>query len=259
MKMFLKRTRELLVAVFTLVSLGVVLPAHADLSIPTGSSFNLAGGSVDLGCTDVIVGGTLDLAGGRLSNVRSFTIQSGGAVSMGTAGSIALAGNWSNAGTFNPGTGTVLFVDAPACASTSTISGNTSFYSLSLVSGLGKLYKFASGSTQRVLNALTLTGISGQPLRIESTTAGVPANIEMIGATQVTGFLAVRDMTATGQVIALGLANLAPGAITPRWFEIPVVPTLSTAMLVVMMLALIGLTTQFRRRRARKVSQGITR
>lgn len=242
-----------------LATLVVGLPAHADLSIPAGGSFNVAGGSLDLGCTDVMVGGTLDLAGGRLSNVRSVTIQAGGIVNMGTAGSIALAGNWSNAGTFIPGTGTVLFVDAPACVSTSTISGNTSFYSLSLVSILGKLYKFTSGSTQAVLNQLTLTGISGLPLRIESTTAGVLANIEMIGATQVTAFLAVRDMSATGQVIALGLTNLAPGAITPRWFEIPVVPTLSTAMLVLMMLALIGLTAQFRRRRAHKVSQGMTR
>ena len=259
MKLFFKRTRELLVAIVTLASMGVVLPAHADLSIPTGGSFNLAGGSVDLGCSDIIVGGTLDLAGGRLTNVRNVSIQSGGTITLGAAGAVSLSGNWSNAGTFNPGTGTVLFVDAPACASTSTISGNTSFYSLSLVSTLGKLYKFASGSTQRVLNALTLTGISGQPLRIESTTPGVPANIDMIGATQVTAFLAVRDMTASGQVIALGLTNLAPGAITPRWFEIPVVPTLSTAMLVLMMLALIGLTAQFRRRRARKVSQGITR
>jgi hypothetical protein len=259
MKQFLKRTRELLVAIVTLASLGVVLPAHADLSIPAGGSFNLAGGSVDLGCSDVIVGGTLDLAGGHLTNVRNVSIQSGGTITLGTAGAVSLAGNWSNAGSFDPGTGTVSFVDAPVCAPTSTVSGNTNFYSLSLVSSLGKLYKFTSGSTQRVLNALTLTGISGQPLRIESTTPGVLATIEMIGATQVTAFLAVRDMGATGQVIALGLTNLAPGTITPRWFEIPVVPTLSTAMLVLMMLALIGLTAQFRRRRAHKVSQGMTR
>ena len=40
----------LLVAVFA----GLTALAHADLVVPSGGSYDLSGGSTDLGCTDVI-------------------------------------------------------------------------------------------------------------------------------------------------------------------------------------------------------------
>jgi hypothetical protein len=64
-------------------------------------------------------------------------------------------------------------------------------------------------------------------------------------------FLAVRDMSATGEWVALGLTNLINGA-TIRWFGAPVIPTTSTLTLVAMMLALMGLTAHLRRRGARR-------
>lgn len=219
---------------------------------------NLAGGSVDLACTDVIVGGSLDLGGGRLDNVHSVTIQSGGSIALGAAGTITLAGDWSNAGTVNAGTGTVFFVDAPACATTSTISGNSDFYQLSIVSTLGKLYRFAAGSSQRVLHQLTMTGTAASPLRIESTVAGQYADINLVIPAQTMAFLAVRDMSASGQWVALGLTNFGNGP-TVSWFGAPVIPATSVATLVAMMLALIGLTAHFRRRSARKEIQRTTR
>lgn len=228
------------------------LPSHADLLVPAGGTMSLSGGVVNLVCTDVVVGGTLDLGGGRLDNVRSVTIQAGGSIALGTAGTITLAGDWSNnGGSLNPGAGTVYFVDAPACATSSTISGNSNFYQLSIVSTLGKLYRFAAGSSQNVQHQLTMTGTAASPLRIESTVAGQYANINLVVPVQTMAFLAVRDMSATGEWVALGLTNLINGA-TIRWFGAPVIPTTSTLTLVAMMLALMGLTAHLRRRGARR-------
>ena len=226
--------------------------SHADVLVPVGGTMSLSGGVVDLSCTDVVVGGTLDLGGGRLDNVRSVTIQAGGSIALGTAGTITLAGNWSNGGgSLNPGTGTVYFVDAPACATSSTISGNSDFYQLSIVSTLGKLYRFAAGSSQNVQHQLTMTGTAASPLRIESTVAGQYANINLVVPVQNMAFLAVRDMSATGEWVALGLTNLINGA-TIRWFGAPVIPTTSPITLIAMMLALMGLTAHVRRRSVRK-------
>lgn len=45
-----------------------------------------------MGCTDVVADGTLDLAGGTLTNVRNVLIGAGGQVNLGN-GTISLAGN----------------------------------------------------------------------------------------------------------------------------------------------------------------------
>ena len=211
--------------------------AEADYVVPAGGTTFLNGGSLDLGCTDVIVGGVLDLGGGTLSNVRNVSIQGGGTISAGS-GSITLAGDWSNQGLFNAGTGTVSFVDAPGCATSSTISGNSTFNRLSIVSTTGKLYRFAAGSSQRVQGQLTLTGTGSNPLRIESTVAGSSADINLIG-TQVMANLAVRDMTASGEWLALGLTNQASGGAVVRWFGYPIIPVNSTLMLLLSALALL--------------------
>jgi len=215
--------------------------ALADLVIPAGGSTSLGGGAFDLGCTDVIVSGTLDLAGGTLSNVRNVVINTGGVVTAG-AGRITLAGNWTNAGSFNAGTGTVSFADAPGCAATSTITGNSTFFRLSVVSATGKLYRFASGSQQRVVDYLTMLGTPANPLRVETTTAGATADIDLSG-NQSMGYLAVRDMTASGQWLALGQVNYADGA-TVRWFGYPVVPVNSLPLLLGSALALLLIGTR---------------
>lgn len=231
-----------------LAAFAFIAPARADLNVGVGGSFDLAGSTLNLGCTDVIVGGTLSLSGGSLSNVRNVVIQPGGALSLGS-GSITLAGDWTNnAGSgFNAGTGSVNFIDDAACAATSTISGNSNFYRLSIVSGSGKLYRFASGSTQSVVQQLTLIG-NGQPLRIESTVAGSFASINLSG-TQSMANLAVRDMSAGNQWLALGLTNQASGGNTVSWFGFPIVPALSNSVLAALALSLAALALLQRRRR----------
>ncbi|MBN8556832.1 MAG: IPTL-CTERM sorting domain-containing protein [Proteobacteria bacterium] len=236
------------------VSLLVAATAHADYVVPAGATVGLGGGSIDLGCTDVIVDGTLDLQGGTLTNVRHVQIGAGGNLLLG-GGSASLAGNWSNTGAFNAGTGAVNIIDDVACAPGSLVSGNTTFYALNISSNTGKLVQFVAGSTQTVQSSLTLTGTAANPLRIESTTPGlVSANIDLTtGGTQNLANLAVRGMGASGQWLAPGQTNQGAGPVN-RWFGTPggvaAIPTMSPWTLTGMALALGALAA--RQRRIRK-------
>jgi hypothetical protein len=224
---------------------------HADLIVPTASTVSLGGGSMDLACTDVVISGTLDLQGGSLANVRNVSINAGGALVAGS-GSITLAGNWTNAGSFTAGTGSVNFIDAPTCAVSSTLTGNTTFATLTFISSTGKPYRFAAGSTQTITTQLTATGTQALPLPLQSATPGQPAFINLLGQ-QTMSELAVTDLTATGIRLAPQLTNrnLSPTAGAIGWFaEAPqIVPTLSQSLIIALgaLLLSLGLRTQQRR------------
>ena len=227
-------------------------PVAADISIPAGGSIALNGAAVDLGCTDVVVSGTFSLDTGSLINVRNVSILPGGVVNAGSS-QITLAGDWSNTGSFNAGTSRVNFVDTPACATSSTISGNTQFYMLSLTSTIGKVYRFAVGSTQQILYQLTITGVPGTPIQLRSTVAGQTANINL-SAFQIMHDIAVNDLVATGVWLAPYLVNQAPGGSALRWFGEPDyarIPTLGTTSLFALILLIFGFAY-----RARRVNAG---
>lgn len=203
-------------SVFLFMGMAALNAAHADISVPAGGSLALGGGSTDLGCSDVSVAGTLLLQNGSLNNVRHLTIAAGGSVVAGS-GVITLSGNWSNAGSFNAGTGAVNFVDAPACATGSTISGSTTFATFSVVSSSGKLYRFAAGSTQNILTFFTASGTAALPLRIESTAPLQTANINLTGQ-QLMNDLAVTYVRAIGVPHAPALSNRNPSGVAIGWF-----------------------------------------
>jgi hypothetical protein len=230
-----------LTATLTL-GLAVVTPVFADITVPTGGTMALNGATVDLGCSDVTVAGSLSLGGGTLANVRNLAILSGGALSTG-AGQITLSGNWTNAGSFSADTGQVNFVDVPACAASSTLAGSTSFFDLSMISTVGKLYLFEVGSTQRVARSLTMTGTLANPTRINSTVPGQLAFINLQGGQNLSG-LAVRDMGATGVWLAAHQSNLDANAVVSRWFGAgEVIPTLGHAGLLALILLVLGFAT----------------
>jgi hypothetical protein len=199
--------------------------AFGDIIVPAGGSFSLAGGAMDLGCTDVIVAGNLQIGSALVTNVRNVTIQAGtppdGTLD-GGSGSITLAGNWSNSGTFIPGTSSVFFVDNPGCATSSTLSGDTTFYNLSLVSSLGEVYTLTPGDTQTILNALTIQGTLANPIQITSGVPGSPGFIDLApGGTQNVSHVGVSDNWATVQALAPVLTNEGGTGNSRGWFGIP--------------------------------------
>lgn len=223
---------------------------HADIVVPTGATVNASASAIDLGCTDLIVGGSFNLGTGSLTNVRDVLIQAGGTVSA-TTGTISLARNWSNQGSFVAGTGTVAFVDNPGCATASAISGSTTFNNLTLTSISGRTITFAPGATQSVLNTLTVTGTASLPIQLVSGSTA-PAFINLSGPGQVIGNVGVNNVAATGQWLAIGQTNRNPSGIAQNWFgDGPIIPTLSEFALL-LLAGLVALFAIFSGARSRR-------
>jgi hypothetical protein len=197
--------------------------ARADLIVPPNSQTTLNSGAADLSCTDVVVGGTLNVNTGALKNVRNFTIQPGGVVNAGS-GVIEVGGNWSNSGNFVAGSSTVNFRDFCG-AGPATISGNTTFFAVTFVSAIGRTYIFAVGSTQTITSLLQITGTQANPIQFRSSAPGQVAFIDLLnGGTQQIQHVGVTDVWATGQWLAPLEHNEGGGGNARRWFGNPVPP-----------------------------------
>jgi hypothetical protein len=222
--------------------------AAADLIVPSGAIVSLGGGTLDLGCTDLVVAGTFQIGSGQVLNARNITIQSGGVVG-GGSGTIELGGNWSNFGGFFSGTGTVRFLDLCALA-ISTISGSSSFANARFVTSTGKNYVFAVGSVQTITGVLEITGTTPQPIQFFSSVPGSVASINLTqNGTQQIVHVGVTDVWATGQPLAPTLQNEGGGGNAAGWFgastllpKVAGIPALSNLMLAVLaaLLALVA-------------------
>lgn len=211
--------------------------AAADYSVPANAVISLNGGTLDLGCTDLIVAGTLQLGSGQVVNARNVTLQAGGVLD-GGSGTLQLGGDWSNSGSFLPGTGTVRFLDLCAIAS-ATISGSSTFANARFVTSIGKNYVFAVGSTQTITGLLEITGTASHPIQFRSSVPGQVAfiNLAAAGVQQIV-HVGVTDVWATGQFLAPGQHNEGGGGNAKRWFgsltpptgEVIPVPALSKLM-----------------------------
>jgi hypothetical protein len=238
----------------------VAAPAHADLTVPAGGLITLGPGIVDLACTDAVIAGTLHINGGALKNVRNVSIQPGGVLNGGT-GLIEVAGNWSNAGSFAAGTGSVNFRELCA-AGAATISGDTIFNRASFVTASGRNYVFAAGSTQTVKSLLEISGTVANPIQFRSSAPGQTAFINLLsGGTQLIQHVGVTDVWATGQWLAPFLNNEGGGGNANRWFGTPsgpgtgsaggrAIPTLDTAALAALAAMLAAVGAWFARKRA---------
>ena len=236
--------------------------AQADLTVPAGSVTSLGSGTVDLACTDLVVAGTLQLNAGSLRNVRNVSIQAGGILN-GGSGLVEVGGNWTDAGSFVPGTSTVNFRElcSPGAA---TIAGNTTFHRASFVTATGRNYVFAVGSTQTVTSVLEIAGTVSNPIQFRSSAAGQVAFINlMIGGTQLIQHVGVTDVWATGQWLAPFQTNEGGGGNANRWFGTPsgggggggggaasAIPTLGSAALAALAALLAAAGSWFARRRA---------
>lgn len=246
------------VAIFIGVLLASV--AQASITIPAGGSLSLTSGAMDMGCTDITVAGNMQVGSAPVTGVRNVTIQAGtspdGTLD-GGSGSITLAGNWSNSGTFIPGTSSVFFVDDSGCATSSTLSGNTTFNNLSLVSNIGKVYTISPDATQAVLQALTIRGTLSSPIQITSGNPGNPGYINLaLAGTQNISHVGVSDNWATGQHLAPLLNNEGGTGNSHRWFgnqmnsNVPI-PALGAGGIGLLALLLAGLGMLFESGRRR--------
>lgn len=214
----------------------------ATLNVGVGSTFDAGTGTLAMNCGDVSVAGNLRGGSALFEDSRDFTIQPGGLVN-GQSATFEIMGDWTNGGLFTPDTSTVNFLDG--CLRTSaTISGDTTFYEMNLVTTSGKTYFFEAGSAQIVLNFLRVIGAPGNLLTIRSTSAGVAALIDLVGD-QLVNYVDVQDNHAIGEIIGPAppdVFNSIKGTNSNGWFVRIVIPTLSVWGMLVFVLLMLGVT-----------------
>lgn len=226
---------------------------NADVNVPAGSTFALAGGDLDLACTDLTVAGTLSLGAGRVLNARHVNIAPGGLL-QGDSGSITLAGDWLNAGSFQAGTSRVTITDVAGCTTSSTVTGNSTFYVLAMSSNAGRVINFAPGSVQSVTRQILIAGALGSPIILQSSSASNLASINLSGFQDISN-VGVRNVSATGEWLAAGLINALGSGLAPRWFGSgPVIPTMPPIAMFAMMLLFVWVARRQLRNGLRKDS-----
>jgi hypothetical protein len=135
-----------------------------------------------MACTNVSVQGTLNVGSTDLSQVASIDILSGGQVLAGSS-IISLGRNWSNNGTFIPGSSTVLVNDA--CSSgASEISGNTTFNNLTISSTTGRSFILSDGAVITISGILRIEGTQANPITL-ATRTGESAKIQLMPGAQI--------------------------------------------------------------------------
>ncbi len=137
--------------------------------------------------------GTLNVASNPIDINGSFTNSAGTVLANGF--SMNVGGNWTNAGTFTPGTNTVTFDGTGQ-----TITGDTTFYNFYKVTGSDTM-TFAASSEQTITNSLTLQG-TGSGTRLVLNSSSPPTRFKVnlqAGAAQSMNFLVVNNSDATGQ------------------------------------------------------------
>lgn len=222
-------------------------PLLAQMDIGAGSTLDLGTGTLDLGCVDLGIAGTMHLSQGGISGIRSVSIQSAGQLGA-DAGSLAWSGDWTDGGQFVAGSSTASSVDG--CGTTSsTFHAGESFYGLSLQSAQGRDVRFATGLTTNVAASFTASGVAGQPLRIRSTIPGGAAILTLApGATQSVFAVDVADSHASPPIAPGPASNYSSikESDSDGWFEsaaVAAIPALSTTGLILIAagLALVAL------------------
>ncbi len=191
------------IAILLSILLTPALSCAAGVNVQAGAGITFSGGSINLGCTDLLVSGDFNLGNGAVTQAADISI-SGGMLDAGS-GQISLAGDWSNSGAFIASSSQVNIVDG-CSKSTSIVSGDNVYHSFSVNSSSGKELQIEAGSQQTFLGSLGLQGAEGMLLLIRSTAPGSYALFNLkSSATQVVSYVDVRDNNAlAGTLIAPG-------------------------------------------------------
>lgn len=241
-------------ACIAILCLTLTPPAQAQLTVGTGGSVDLGGGSANLGCTDLVVNGAMHIGNATLASVRN--VDFAGTLD-GGSGSLLFSGDWNPGGNFLAGTGTVTNQDG-CSISTSRIGGNGNFYTFIAIATTPRRLVFASGTTQTIVHELGLVGHAGALLTLRSDTQGQFASLALAnGAAQNIGYVDVADNKAIGQPLAPGTPaqyNSIDSGNTQGWFSkfvdpvAKVVPTPTLSIWGLLILAALSVGIGLRRR-----------
>ncbi len=158
-----------------------------------------------------VVTSTLAMASTYSASVTNDVRINGGTLNLNTS-TLTLSGNWTfTAGKFDSGSSTVTFQGA----ADSTLTGSTTFYNFACAVA-GKTLLFQNGVVQVVNGKLTLTGASGNRLRLRSTNDSNAWFIKLTGLQNV-GQVDVKDSDASaGNTIYAGRTSNGVG-VNPNW------------------------------------------
>ena len=134
-----------------------------------------------------IAEGLLDLNNKNLTVDGYILIDIDGTL-LATSSTITLKGFWINAGSFSPGQSTVVLA-----GTNQAIYGSNTFYNLVKTASTSDTLYFEAGSTQTILNSLTLQGADGNLLSLRSTLSGSFWYIDPQGTRNVL-FVDIRDL-----------------------------------------------------------------
>jgi hypothetical protein len=153
--------------------------------------------------TDISITGNLSVEGGSL-NLNGKSLSVDGDLLIGangtlyaTSSTITVKGNWTNRGTFDPGTSTVILN-----GTNQTIYGSTTFYNLVKITSVADTLYFEAGSTQTKLNNLVLQGASDNLLSLRSTQEGQSWYINPQGPRSVS-FVDIKNMHNLSPVLVI--------------------------------------------------------
>lgn len=163
---------------------------------------------IEIASTFNVNDGTLSVPDGDIANAG--TLQT-------SSGAVNLGGNWSNTGTFTPGTaGTVAFTGMI----TSAITGAATFVNFTSTQA-GKQLNFEAGKTQTITGAWTLTGASGNLIKLRSTVLGTQWKVNPTGARNIS-FVDVKDSNNLSPTI-INPANSIDSGNNTNWFSVAAV------------------------------------
>jgi cellulose synthase/poly-beta-1,6-N-acetylglucosamine synthase-like glycosyltransferase/transposase-like protein len=124
---------------------------------------------------------------------KNLTLSGAGTKTQGS-GTLNVAGNWSNSGTFANNSQTVNLNGG--AGTTQTISGTNTFYTLTATGSSARTIVFPSSVTTTISHSLTLTGAAGQLLTLSPSVAATIWTITP-PATQSVSYVSVTYSTAT--------------------------------------------------------------
>lgn len=195
-------------AAMAMLCCGLAAPAWAQLVIPSGGSFDVPGGSMDMGCLSVEVEGSLNIIAGQFSTTSNLNVAGTGTFN-GGSGVLAVGGDLSSTGTFNAGNGTVALTDG-CTGNTSQLSGTMVFQNLTLSSATGRTFVIPAGTNITVLGTLTLQGAPGQNIQLVSSGGGTAVINLAPGATVNQSFASVAgNVQIGGAAVATSIPTLS--------------------------------------------------